>query len=294
MRLHDRNRVFPFSDQTGFCCGNFCGLIFPDTSAAAFRLTLPKGALANWVSAAMRGTSPKVPPGSRSVSELEAEVTRLRKELAEVRMERDIVKKRQCTLRESRCQVRGHEDLATPLSGHSPVPRLWRLAQRFLRLGERQTVAAGAERRAPEGRHRGGTRTEPADLWPAAHVAGTDNLLNQTFAPPRPNEARVTDITYVATGEGWLYLAGIKDVFTCELVGYVMDERMTQTLTATALWKAVRIDPVDLDHAFSQISANCCNLHFGCPLRNVVELTSPLWHLNAVSERGRPFHYLRR
>lgn len=67
-----------------------------------------------------------------------------------------------------------------------------------------------------------------------------DNLLNQTFAPTRPNEAWVTDITYVATGEGWLYLAGIKDVFTCELVGYAMDERMTQTLTATALWKAVR------------------------------------------------------
>ena len=55
-----------------------------------------------------------------------------------------------------------------------------------------------------------------------------DNLLNQTFAPPRPNEAWVTDITYVATGEGWLYLAGIKDVFSCELVGYAMDKRMTQ------------------------------------------------------------------
>ena len=67
-----------------------------------------------------------------------------------------------------------------------------------------------------------------------------DNLLNQTFAPIRPNEAWVTDITYVATGEGWLYLAGIKEVFTCELVGYAMDERMTQTPTATALWKAVR------------------------------------------------------
>ena len=67
-----------------------------------------------------------------------------------------------------------------------------------------------------------------------------ENLLSQTFAPTRPNEAWVTDITYIATGEGWLYLAGIKDVFTCELVGYAMDERMTQTLTATALWKAVR------------------------------------------------------
>jgi len=59
---------------------------------AAVRLTIPKGTLANWL-AARRGTSPKVAPGSRSVPELEVEVTKLRKELAEVRMERDIVKK---------------------------------------------------------------------------------------------------------------------------------------------------------------------------------------------------------
>lgn len=67
-----------------------------------------------------------------------------------------------------------------------------------------------------------------------------ENLLNQTFAPTRPNEAWVTDITYVLTGEGWLYLAGVKDVFTCELVGYAMGPRMTQDLTAQALWRAVR------------------------------------------------------
>jgi transposase InsO family protein len=67
-----------------------------------------------------------------------------------------------------------------------------------------------------------------------------DNLLNQTFEPTRPNEAWVTDITYVHTGEGWLYVAGVKDVFTCELVGYAMGERMTQGLTAQALWRAVR------------------------------------------------------
>lgn len=36
------------------------------------------------------------------------------------------------------------------------------------------------------------------------------------------------------------YLAGVKYVFIWELVGYAMDARMTQTLTATALWKAVR------------------------------------------------------
>ena len=60
---------------------------------AALRLTIPKGTLANWVAAARSGTSTKVAPGSRTVHELEAEVTKLRKELAEARMERDIVKK---------------------------------------------------------------------------------------------------------------------------------------------------------------------------------------------------------
>jgi transposase InsO family protein len=67
-----------------------------------------------------------------------------------------------------------------------------------------------------------------------------ENLLEQRFAPTKPNEVWLTDITYIPTGEGWLYLAGVKDVFTCEIVGYAMGERMTQALTAQALWKAAR------------------------------------------------------
>ncbi|MFZ6747306.1 DDE-type integrase/transposase/recombinase, partial [Undibacterium sp. JH2W] len=66
-----------------------------------------------------------------------------------------------------------------------------------------------------------------------------NNLLDQTFAPGSPNQVWVTDITYISTDEGWLYLAGVKDVYTCEIVGYAMGERMTQALTAKALWKAV-------------------------------------------------------
>jgi putative transposase len=57
-----------------------------------------------------------------------------------------------------------------------------------------------------------------------------ENLLNQTFAPTRTNEVWDTDITYLSTGEGWLYLAGVKDGFTCELVGYAMGARLTQGL----------------------------------------------------------------
>ncbi|AHA63920.1 Transposase [Shigella dysenteriae 1617] len=50
----------------------------------------------------------------------------------------------------------------------------------------------------------------------------TPNLLNQNFTPTAPNQVWVADITYVATREGWLYLAGVKDVYTCEIVGYAM------------------------------------------------------------------------
>ena len=67
-----------------------------------------------------------------------------------------------------------------------------------------------------------------------------DNLLDQTFSPSAPNEVWVTDITYIPTGEGWLYLAGVKDVFTCEIVGYALSKRMTQELTGKALFRAVQ------------------------------------------------------
>ena len=66
-----------------------------------------------------------------------------------------------------------------------------------------------------------------------------DNLLAQTFTATRPNEAWVTDITYVPTTEGWLYLAGVKDLHTCEVVGHAMDARMTTGLVSQALVRAV-------------------------------------------------------
>lgn len=59
---------------------------------AAKRLGIPKGTIGNWVVAAKKSEVPTA-PGARSVAELEAENVRLRKELAEARMERDILKK---------------------------------------------------------------------------------------------------------------------------------------------------------------------------------------------------------
>ena len=65
------------------------------------------------------------------------------------------------------------------------------------------------------------------------------NLLEQNFDSTRPNETWVTDITYVATDERWLYLSGVKDQHTCELVGHAMGNRMTKDLVGRALVKAV-------------------------------------------------------
>lgn len=66
------------------------------------------------------------------------------------------------------------------------------------------------------------------------------NLLEQKFNATCPNQAWVTDITYTPTEEGWLYLAGIKDLFICEIVGYAMGARMTQELVGQALFRAVK------------------------------------------------------
>ncbi|MGD7694624.1 IS3 family transposase [Escherichia coli] len=85
------------------------------------------------------------------------------------------------------------------------------------------------------------------------------NLLNQTFAPTAPNQVWVADLTYVATQEGWLYLAGIKDVYTCEIVGYAMGERMTKELTGKAMFMALRSQrpPAGLIHHSDRGSQYC-------------------------------------
>jgi putative transposase len=67
-----------------------------------------------------------------------------------------------------------------------------------------------------------------------------ENRLDQQFEAQAPNEVWHADLTYIPTGEGWLYLAGVKDQFTCEIVGYALGERMTQALVGQALWRAIR------------------------------------------------------
>jgi putative transposase len=65
------------------------------------------------------------------------------------------------------------------------------------------------------------------------------NLLGQKFKVQAPNKVWVSDITYVPTDEGWLYLAGHKDLFNGEIVGYAMGKRLSKDLVEESLLQAV-------------------------------------------------------
>ena len=72
-----------------------------------------------------------------------------------------------------------------------------------------------------------------------AHQAAP-NLLKRDFDTKQPDQKWLADITYIATREGWLYLAAILDLYTRRIVGWAMSERMTSDLTMTALKMALQ------------------------------------------------------
>ncbi len=89
------------------------------------------------------------------------------------------------------------------------------------------------------------------------------NILDQDFSASEPNQAWCGDITYIATDEGWLYLAGLKDLFSGELVGYAMSERMTKQLVMQALFRAVAAHrpPAGLIHHTDRGSQYCAHAY---------------------------------
>lgn len=65
------------------------------------------------------------------------------------------------------------------------------------------------------------------------------NLLEQDFSATAPNQKWVSDITYIATDEGWLYLAVVVDLYSRRVVGWAMSERMMAKLVCDALQMAL-------------------------------------------------------
>lgn len=71
------------------------------------------------------------------------------------------------------------------------------------------------------------------------HRTPAPNLLAQDFRATRPNQKWLVDITYIATREGWLYLAGVLDTYSRRIVGWSMSERLTEPLVCDALCMAL-------------------------------------------------------
>jgi len=67
----------------------------------------------------------------------------------------------------------------------------------------------------------------------------TANLLNRDFHADQPNQKWVADITYIPTAEGWLYLAGVLDLFSRKVVGWEMSNRIDADLVERALRMAL-------------------------------------------------------
>ena len=71
--------------------------------------------------------------------------------------------------------------------------------------------------------------------------AVADNLLNQNFNPFAPNQIWAGDVTYCRTGEGWMYLAVVMDLYSRRIVGWAIDKTMTTSLVLRALIMAYNL-----------------------------------------------------
>ena len=79
------------------------------------------------------------------------------------------------------------------------------------------------------------TTTQSEHAYPVA-----ENILAREFTPAAPNRVWAGDITYVATAEGWLYLAVVLDLYSRRVIGWSMGSRLHSTLVQEALGMALK------------------------------------------------------
>jgi len=96
------------------------------------------------------------------------------------------------------------------------------------------------------------------------------DLVNRDFTADKPGVKMVGDITYIPTGEGWLYLATVLDCCTKEVVGYAMDDNYRTPLIEEAIRMSVRnheIEPGAIFH--SDRGSNYTSAQFACTLKEL-------------------------
>ena len=85
-----------------------------------------------------------------------------------------------------------------------------------------------------------GRRFKPCTTDSRHHLPIAPNLLKQEFGAAAPNLVWLADITYIATGEGWLYLAAVLDLATRKIIGWAMRDHMRTELPLAALMMAAQ------------------------------------------------------
>ncbi|TKB42937.1 IS3 family transposase [Thalassotalea mangrovi] len=106
------------------------------------------------------------------------------------------------------------------------------------------------------------------------HRSGESNIvapnkLQRQFSPSAPDESWVTDITYVRTHEGWLYLAVVVDLFSRKVIGWSMQSRITKELVLDALLMAIwRRSPKHTVTVHSDQGSQYTSHDWQCFLRN--------------------------
>jgi putative transposase len=118
------------------------------------------------------------------------------------------------------------------VKGEYGWPRMWKeLLGRGVRVGKSRVQQAmqthGIKAR---GKRKFVVTTDSKHALPIA-----PNLLNREFTVDAPNSVWTSDITYIATGEGWLYLAAVIDLFSRQVVGWSMQPHMQASLVTDAL-----------------------------------------------------------
>ena len=131
---------------------------------AGRRLSLAPSTIASWVKAYKAGRLGEIGKTYRPLTDVEMDLARTRKELAEVKMERDILKKAAAYFARSRCPVRVDEKTAAQLPGTASEASIKRIGRRVLRLVRQAIIEMGQRGIAAGGRNQSGRQAHQAGL----------------------------------------------------------------------------------------------------------------------------------
>jgi transposase InsO family protein len=162
-------------------------------------------------------------PNATSPPVATADVEQLRREIARLRIENEILKPRRSTSRGNRCEAAVHRE--------PPAPLWVKVLCEVLQVSRSGYYAARC--RPPSAR-----RQRQAAL--STGMQASADLVRRRFEARRANQCWLSDVTYIPTREGWLYLAAVLDLYSRAVVGWAMSRTLGTPLVIDALSMALR------------------------------------------------------